>query len=200
MGNLAVELSASGQGSSTETSRLLQLLSTLNGKAETFSFSSQKSQFLHHQTLFLGFARRGPLRTLAWEDGGCSWRHGRFLSGLLSGSPLCVAQQKWLKSGRRAFPRAPTTFPRQRGRPVLGTSNGAWRRTDRDTDKKPKNAPSERDGNFCIRKMFNVMALYSWYFSVPSYDVFTYLINMKYNNLRGPVGTILFIFASSIFQ
>lgn len=29
---------------------------------------------------------------------------------------------------------------------------------------------------------------------LPSCEVFRYLINMKYNNLQGPVGTILFSF------
>ena len=107
MGILAVEFSPSGQGSSTETSRLLQLLSTLNGKTETFSFSSQKSHYCTRRPSFRfchnlrapSSLRRGPLGTLAWEDRGCSWRHGRLLCGLLCGSPLCVLKQKWLKSG-----------------------------------------------------------------------------------------------------
>lgn len=74
--------------------------------------------------------------------------------------------QKWEQIWSSTFSRAAlATFPCQRGTPVLGTSNGAQRRMDRDTDKKPKNASLECDGNFCIRKMFNVMALYSRYFS-----------------------------------
>lgn len=79
----------------------------------------------------------------------------------------------------------------------LSTSRGAGRGADGAADKKPKSACLECAGNFCIRKMFNGMASCSQYVS---YALFTFLIKRNNNDLRGPVGTILFGVASSVLR
>lgn len=113
--------------------------------------------------------------------------------GALGINSLCVltADLKWSST---LTPAALTSFPDDMGslHSALGVELGEeWMET------KTRSQKMHIWSMLGTSALGKVLAQWSWVRRIsrlPSCEVFTYLINMKYNYLQGPVGTILFGF------